>query len=524
MNYDLSSKLDSDARRSVTKANFGRGSSIPVEMMAAKYDETDMYYDENSYHNFSREILADRSADTVMADEDEGPPSSYAGSRVMRARRNGVEPYMPELSYQDIGARPEDNGIDSATARIADQARFRNRYQVFRPDGTPNIPTGEMQTSELRRAHDQTNRRFARQTGENYGTATEATPASIRIGGEDYAAIRRGVKSDWDLDESNIVDRGVSEDVTGVRRMVATYGSLSSHFGRSGKTADMILGDAEVARLARAAPASANSGIWNRADGSDFTDISGESGTAQCRSAALLSYQLTTARLAVSETDADGIVGKMVHRVAPQLSRPTQELADGERMFDPTSERISTRAAGTAHRGGAVDRLPAEQEVVFEPGRVNRAARAAKRAQSALLGRLNTAVESGEFQTNGSPSRVGKSGVLPSAIPLPAVSDEYALEDFAVRKLGRNAPLPGQNLRPEFDDLSEGNGVASIRQNAKRREEGARVVRAGEGLDRDQLGPETGTRTVLSARRKQGQVHTSHMTSHGLEDARELTR
>lgn len=130
---------------------------MPMSMLAAKFEETDLGPDEDVYDFFARGVLTDRRPDTNNQMEHERPRGGVNASsgrlqlQYYGHRGNADDPAHPEVflgfaGEDEVDPRGTADGPDIKKLREQEQARMR--FQRFTPDGGEQVTGGGRSESQ----------------------------------------------------------------------------------------------------------------------------------------------------------------------------------------------------------------------------------------------------------------------------------------------------------------------------------------------------------------------------------------
>ncbi len=150
MNYNLQNAPDLAIRPTQTpmavRAGWYDDGELPAQMLADKFEETDMDYAEDQYDDFARGLMIDRRPDQNKFEYEEprgATNASYGRLQLQYYGHRGSEDVpMPELMLGFVGdADREVRGInvDPDFKEYATQSAARNRFYRFSKDGSDFI-------------------------------------------------------------------------------------------------------------------------------------------------------------------------------------------------------------------------------------------------------------------------------------------------------------------------------------------------------------------------------------------------
>ncbi len=118
----------------------------PLDDLARKFDETDLYLPDDTVHQWSQSQLMDYTRDSVPAPGDEPKNARPAAQRALNLRIHGkesgeAEPYNGETFYGDLSREQNlDISGNPMILRGVAEGKQRARYQVFKSEGEQSVP------------------------------------------------------------------------------------------------------------------------------------------------------------------------------------------------------------------------------------------------------------------------------------------------------------------------------------------------------------------------------------------------
>lgn len=128
---------------------------MPNEMLAVKFEETDMGYDEgDAYDSYARNTLMDRRPDAPLTASDEARRSDWSGRLNLQysgSRGTADPPAHPEMFLGEIDRDPRGHVDEPDMKQMPQQWQARTRFQRWSPDDQASTTSGGRSEPQLMR-------------------------------------------------------------------------------------------------------------------------------------------------------------------------------------------------------------------------------------------------------------------------------------------------------------------------------------------------------------------------------------
>lgn len=370
MNYDLMNGGANTAQSGYDNFTIDQGlryGQMPHELLAVKFEETDLGYDdEEDFDNYARQTLMDRGPDTAMtaADEPRRNSSGWGGRLNLRlhgTRGSGDLPNHGEMFLGEIDTDPRAHVVEPNMGSMREQWSARTRYQRWTPDDQATT-TGGGRSERQVMADRQTGFRWVRDR--------------LRVFSRQIDGRRSGASGSWKTVSRALRverERGRSRPITDAalmrrRQIIETLTATRDTTAYRESTRDQESTVTVLGQARRSGRAVATAGARGRIQSAD-SRWSAESASKQFRSAGQLLSKIVAIRdkMVVVPRDHDSARSGVADDTTSMARKHERAVRDLAALFAAVVQdgRLGTSGESMSRRHGRVDGGTAPLPVVF---------------------------------------------------------------------------------------------------------------------------------------------------------------